>query len=98
MRESWRVFITPAAERALKKLPNSVRYFVENKVPSLLKLNPFVGDQLSGPLSWLRSFHFAVSGKPYRVAYSVDAKSRKVIIHFVGYRGGFYERIRRLLG
>ena len=93
----WRVFITPAAERVVKKLPYDANVFVLKEFPRLLKENPFIGEQLSGPLSWLRSFHFSVNGKPYRSAYEVKEKESRVIIHYAGYRGGFYERLRRLL-
>ena len=93
----WRVFITPAAERIIKKLPKGVQVFVFEDFPSLVKKNVFIGSSLSEPLSWLRSFHFHISGKLYRVAYEVDVKNKKIIIHYADYRGGFYERLRRLL-
>lgn len=95
---AWRVFITPAAERALKKLPPALQEFVRADFPAIVKKNPMVGEALSGPLSWLRSFHFRVTGKPYRVAYNLDAKNSKIIIHYAGYRADFYERLRRILG
>lgn len=94
----WRVFITPAADRAVKILPQKVQDFVLKNFSVQAKENPFIGEQLSGPLSWLRSFHFSIGGKPYRIAYELKQKEQKVVIHYADYRGGFYERLRRLLG
>jgi len=95
--KKWRVFITPAAERAVKRLPQKVRDFVLNDFLTQVKENPFIGGQLSGPLSWLRSFHFSIGGRPHRIAYELKRKELKAIIHYVDYRGGFYERLLRLL-
>lgn len=95
--KNWRVFITPIAEHSAKKLTKEVRQFVLEEFPKLVKNNPFIGDQLSGPLNWLRSFHFSIEGKPYRVVYGLDIKTSRIVIHYAGYRGGFYEKLRRAL-
>ena len=93
----WRVFITPAAERIIKKLPKEAAIFILEEFPSLIKKDVLAGSPLSGPLSQLRSFHFSIAGKPYRIAYETDTKNKKVIIHYAGYRGDLYERLRRLI-
>lgn len=95
--KNWRVFITPAAERSAKKLPKEISRFVLEEFPNLVGRNPFVGDQLSGPLDWLRSFHFSSRMGPYRIAYSLDSKTNKIIIHYAGYRSGFYEKLKQAL-
>ena len=95
--ESWRVFITPAAERSVKKLLSRVSSFVSDEFPRIVKENPFCGEPLTSQLAWLRSYHFNVSGSPYRIAYELKEKERKIVIHYVDYRGGFYDRLRRLL-
>ncbi|KKW17010.1 MAG: hypothetical protein UY56_C0005G0035 [Parcubacteria group bacterium GW2011_GWA1_50_14] len=95
--KDWRVFITPAAERALKKLPQEVRQFVLEGFSEKIRANPFLGDQLSGPLAWLRSFHFSSKGKPYRVVYNVESETSRVIIYYAGHRAEFYERLRKHL-
>ena len=95
--EPWRVFLTTSAERVLKKLPPGVSSFVSDEFPPIVKQNPLCGGSLTGPLAWLRSYHFNVGGSPYRVAYEMKEKERKIVIHYVDYRGGFYDRLRRLL-
>lgn len=98
MKSEFVVFITPAAERACKKLPRKVADFVFQELVGILRENPFAGKPLAPPLTPLRSFHFSREGQPYRAAYEVKEASQKAIIHFVGYRGNFYARLRRLLG
>ena len=93
----WRVFITSAAGRVAKKLPPKVCDFILEEFPNRVKQNPFMGEQLSGPLLWLRSFHFSVDGRPYRIVYELNDKESKIIIHYADYRGGFYGRLKRLL-
>ena len=98
MKREFFVFLTPAAERSCKKLPRPVADFVFGDLAILLRDNAFAGKPLVSPLAPMRSVHFSVGGQPYRAAYEIEELSHRVIIHFVGYRGGFYERLRRLLG
>lgn len=93
----WRVFIAPAAERAARKLPAPARAFVLEAFPRQVAADPLIGEPLTGPLAWLRSFHFSSAGKPYRIAYAVESAAARIVIHYAGYRGGFYERLRKLL-
>ncbi|MBI4120565.1 MAG: type II toxin-antitoxin system RelE/ParE family toxin [Parcubacteria group bacterium] len=94
----WRVYIASSAEREVKKLPLEVRRFVLDEFPDIVRQAPLVGGLLSGPLAWLRSFHFSAKGQLYRIAYSVDVKDSKIYVHYVGPRGGFYGRLRQSLG
>ncbi len=97
MEGNFGVFITPAAERLLKKLPREVGIFVRTEFPPLVSINPFIGELLSSPLDLLRSFHFSRSGQPYRIAYGVEIPKERIIVYLAWHRGGFYERLRRLL-
>jgi|SRR3989344_5994726 len=96
MRNGFSVFITPAAERSCKILPREVKDFVFQELALLLGKNPLAGEALVPPLEPLRSFHFTKDGQKYRVAYTVDERTKKIIVHFVGHRSGFYERLRHL--
>ncbi len=98
MKREFAVFITPAAERSCKKLPRKVADFVFQELAGMLVKNPLVGKPLAQPLASLRSFHFSCDGQPYRVAYEIQESLQKIVIHFVGHRGDFYVRLRRLLG
>ena len=95
---SWRVFIAPAAEKVLHKLPQPVERFVLDEFPKLVKENPFIGSQLKGDLSWIRSYHFSQGGQPYRVAYSVNRTESKIVVRYADHRGNFYDKLKRLLG
>lgn len=93
----WRVFITSAAERAARELPVVAHTFVLEAFPRQVAADPMIGEPLTGPLVWLRSFHFTSEGKPYRIAYAAESAESRIVIHYAGYRGGFYERLRKLL-
>ncbi len=93
----WRVFITPAAERAARKLPSPARTFILEEFPHRVAADPLIGEPLTAPLAWLRSFHFSSESKPYRIAYAIESSRSRIVIHYAGYRGGFYERLRKLL-
>ncbi len=96
--KQWRVFITPTAEKLAKNLEPKAKHFILNEFPDIVRKNPLAGDKLSGPLSWLRSFHFSSEGKPYRIAYSVNLEESEIVVHYMGYRGKFYEKLRRHFG
>lgn len=93
----WRVFITPSAEHTTKKLPTPVATYILEDFPDQVRSNPFIGNQLSGSLAWLRSFHFSIDGTRYRIAYAIDEKASTITLHYAGPRPGFYERLKRHL-
>lgn len=93
---SFRVYLTSAAERSCKKLPPHARDFVFKKLPGILAVNPLAGEALVLPLKPLRSFHFSSDGQPYRAVYGIEVSLKKIVIHFVGHRRRFYERIRNI--
>jgi mRNA-degrading endonuclease RelE of RelBE toxin-antitoxin system len=87
--------VTSSAKRIIKKLPRMVR---EKLILSsnALTTNPFAGEKLSGSLHFLHSLHFSSGGVQYRAVYTVDEQERQVIIHYVGSRENFYEKVKRL--
>lgn len=92
---AYRIRIASAADRIFRKLPRRMREEIERELITL-SANPYAGERLSGPLDFLYSYHFTVFGKYFRAAYTVDSTARTVILHYVGPRGEFYKRLRRL--
>ncbi len=87
--------ITTAAARSLKRLSqNAQEALLEATIA--LTTDPYAGERLHGPLSFLFSFHFKFGNVQYRVAYTIDTDRGLIIIHYVGPRENFYERLRRL--
>lgn len=87
--------ITPSAKKSLKHLPPNV----QNELlmaTAVLMVNPYAGERLHGPLSFLFSFHFKCREVQYRVAYAVDEEQQLIIIHLTGTRENFYDRLRQL--
>ena len=92
----FEILITPSAKRSAKKLPKPVRKEVVKQTQKL-KTNPYLGEKLSGSLHFLYSFHIKFKGVHYRVAYTIDTSNKQIIVHLIGPREGFYQRLKRLL-
>lgn len=91
----FELIVTSSAKRVIKKIPRVVR---ENLVLSseALRVNPFAGEKLSGSLHFLYSLHFSCGGVQYRAVYAINEKEKQVIMHYVGSRENFYEKVKRL--
>jgi len=93
----FEIVVTRTAKKSAKKLPKSVREEIV-KQSHQLKENPYLGEKLSGSLHFLYSFHLTIGGTHYRFAYAIDTEKKQIIVHLVGPREGFYQRLKRLLG
>lgn len=91
----YRRLISNSAKRSIKKLPLLVRKELF-EMTAILEQNPYVGEKLSGSLSFLRSFHFSVDGITYRAIYTVDEERKEITFHLAGVRENFYEKVKRL--
>lgn len=91
----FELIVTSSAKRIIKKLPRIVR---EKLVLSseVLRVNPFVGEKLSGSLHFLYSLHFSSGGVQYRAVYTINEQEKQIIVHYVGSRENFYEKVKRL--
>ncbi len=72
-----------------------MREEIESQILTL-GTNPYVGERLSSPLDFLYSYHFTVFGKYFRAAYTINASVKTITVHYIGPRGEFYKRLRRL--
>ena len=91
----YRLLVSNSAKRSIKKLPIPVRHALFEET-TVLEQNPYVGEKLSGSLSFLYSFHFFVKGITYRAVYTVDEEKKEITFHLAGIRDNFYEKVRRL--
>lgn len=89
--------VTPSGKRSLKKLPRRVREDLL-EATKILETDPHAGENLSGPLYFLRSLHFKSKNVEYRLAYTVEREKKQIVIHFAHTRENFYEKLRRLFG
>lgn len=89
--------ITPSAKRSAKKLPRTILEEILARC-NPLKENPYAGEKLSGSLHFLYSLHLIIQGTHYRVAYTIDHEQTLIVVHLIGPREGFYQRLKRLLG
>jgi mRNA-degrading endonuclease RelE of RelBE toxin-antitoxin system len=93
----FEIVVTQTAKKSAKKLPSTIREEIV-KQSQQLKENPYLGEKLSGSLHFLYSFHLTVKGTNYRFVYEVDVEKQQVVVHLMGPREGFYQRLKRLLG
>lgn len=87
--------ITPTGRKSLNKLPDKIRALLIEK-SKILESNPIIGEKLSGSLHFLRSFHLKHQNVHYRLAYTIDEKKELIIIHLIGVRENFYDKLKRL--
>jgi len=93
----FEIVITRTAKKSVKKLSRAVKEEIVQQSQKL-KENPYIGEKLSGSLHFLYSFHLTAEGIHYRLAYTVDVEKQQIVVHLIGPREGFYQRLRRLLG
>ena len=91
----YRRVITPSAKKSLKRLSHDAQQELL-KATEILIVNPYVGEKLHGSLSFLFSFHFKFQNVQYRAAYTIEEAQKLVVIHLVGPRENFYDRLHRL--
>lgn len=91
----YRRLISNSAKRSIKKLPLAVREELF-EATAILEQDPYLGEKLSGSLSFLRSIHFSVGGVAYRAVYTVDEEKEEITFHLAGIRDNFYEKVKRL--
>lgn len=92
----FQIVITPSAKRASRNLPQTAREEIL-KQSQKLKENPYLGEKLSGSLHFLYSFHIKFKRVEYRLAYTIDKSRKLIVVHLIGPRENFYEKLKRLL-
>lgn len=91
----FRRVITSSAKKTLTRLSKQAQQAILKETELLIE-QPFAGERLHGTLSFLYSFHFKFDNVQYRVAYTVERDNELIIIHLVGPRENFYDRLLRL--
>jgi mRNA-degrading endonuclease RelE of RelBE toxin-antitoxin system len=91
----YRRLVSHSAKRSIKKLPLSARKTLFEET-TVLERDPYIGEKLSGSLSFLYSFHFSVDGVAYRAVYTVDEEKKEITFHLAGIRDNFYEKVKRM--
>ena len=87
----------PAVKKDLKKLDPVTRQQIKDQwIPRLLS-DPYCGEDLTGILSGIRSFHFRIRAVEYRIAYSVKEDEHILHILMIGKRESFYQILARRL-
>ena len=87
----------PAVKKDLKKIDKNARDDIkETWIPKLLS-KPFGGEELTGPLAGIRSYHFSVGRVQYRIAYSINENEHIIKMLMIAKRESFYQILKRRL-
>ncbi|HEC98866.1 MAG TPA: type II toxin-antitoxin system mRNA interferase toxin, RelE/StbE family [Proteobacteria bacterium] len=87
----------PQVKNDLKKVDKSVLAEVkEVHIPRIL-IDPYSGENLTGNLSGIYSYHFKKNKIQYRISYIIEGNSRIVYILMIGKRESFYRVLKRRL-
>ncbi|PIU30822.1 MAG: plasmid stabilization protein [Syntrophobacteraceae bacterium CG07_land_8_20_14_0_80_61_8] len=87
----------PAVKKDLKKLDQAARQDIKAAwIPKLLS-DPYCGEELTGILAAIRSFHFKIRGMDYRIAYVVKENEQIIDVLMIGKRESFYQVLKRRL-
>jgi addiction module RelE/StbE family toxin len=87
----------PAVKKDLRKLDPATRQVIKDAWISKLLSDPYCGEQLTGILAGIRSFHFSIRAVEYRIAYVVKENEHIVDVLMIGKRQNFYQILTRRL-
>ena len=87
----------PQVKKDLKKIDKSVQLEIKDfHIPKILN-DPYIGDELTGDLTGIRSYHFKKDRVQYRISYIIDETKEIINILMIGKRESFYDILRRRL-
>jgi len=85
----------PAVKKDIRKIDATARKDIKAEwIPRLLA-DPYCGEELTGSLSGIHSFHFKIQRVDYRIAYRIKKNEHIVEVLMIGKRESFYEILRR---
>lgn len=82
---TWKVFLTPEAEKNLKKLPKNIQEKALNVLNELSR-DPFFGK----PLKWNLKGRFSARIGDYRIVYKQEIDNHRILVLFIRHRREAY--------
>jgi addiction module RelE/StbE family toxin len=87
----------PQVKKDLKKIDKSFQLEIKDFHISKILKDPYIGDELTGDLAGIRSYHFKKDRVQYRISYIIDETKEIVNILMIGKRESFYDILKRRL-
>ena len=85
----------PAVKKDLRKIDAGIREKIKNEwIPKLLS-EPQKGNELTGPLTGIHSYHFKVGKRHYRIAYVIEKDDLIINVLMIAKRESFYQILRK---
>lgn len=94
--KEYQIFMAPSAYRRYKKFDPTLQQKVKEEAKSLLA-DPYLYEELRGPLKGIRSYHFKYRKTEYRIAYRILEEDKRIEVLLVNSREGFYQILRRIV-
>jgi len=88
--------MAPSAHRRYKKFDPLLKKKIKGEANKLSE-DPHRYEELKGPLSGIRSYHFDYSKTQYRIAYRILEDKKEIEVVLVKSREGFYQILRRII-
>jgi len=88
--------MAPSAHRRYKKFDPLLKKKIKGEANKLSE-DPHRYEELKGPLSGIRSYHFDYSKTQYRIAYRILEDKKEIEVVLVKSRDGFYQILRRII-
>lgn len=82
----YQVILEKKAEKELRRFDSRYRVKVLSYLRAL-KLNPFLGEKMSGDFQG----SYRIKIPPLRIIYAPDLKNKIIWIRAIGFRGGVYK-------
>ena len=94
--EEYEIFMAPSAHRRYKRFPPLLKNRIKEEA-NTLKADPYVCEELKGPLRGIWSYHFVHKKTEYRIAYRILEHKKEIEVVLVKSRENFYQTLRRII-
>ena len=92
----YEILLVGSAAKTLKKLDRHILLQIVSELEHIAKA-PYAGEQLHGQLHNVFSWHKAIKGTEYRIAYQIKDAEVIVLILKIGSRENFYKELWKQL-
>ncbi len=92
----YQIIMAPSAHRRYKKFHPLLQQKIQQEAGKLAE-NPHQYEELKGPLTGIRSYHFEHRMTQYRIAYRIIEDKNQIEIVLVKSRESFYQILKRTI-
>ena len=94
--KKYEIFMAPSAHRRYKKFPPALKNRIKEEAEAL-RSDPYICEELKGPLRGIRSYHFVYNSIEYRIAYRILEQKKEIEVVLAKSRENFYQTLKRVI-